>query len=161
MKRIMGLILILLLALTACDTGGQQSNGSFSIELSDGIEATLDQNNAQSRVSVGDEAGGYQIWFGRQEADLAVFFIFWGTDTIEADDYELFQGVPRDGVVVATVLENSDSIRSFAASGGTLTITQVGDTISGSFTMTLTDVTASENGEISVTGSFDNIPVSQ
>ncbi len=148
MKTLLRPIFLGLLFLTAA-CGGQQpastdntgsvqssSTGStFSVEVTGSMNATLASGAATSSFTeeaYTEDFGSYVLWFG-DGAGLAVSLIFYSKEAPQPGTYDI-TNASQENTVSALVINNRDTLQSFALSQGSITLESAGESVSGSFT---------------------------
>ncbi len=155
---LLSLLVVLLAVLTAC--GGSGGNGGsasgFQFTITGDIQATMNVTNAQASIEpIVDEEEVLSLYF-RENTDRIVAFIL--PPDVQAGEYELGLTADVEGNYTDST---GDTTRFFAPTGGTLTLTQVGESFSGSFEFTAADAMVFDGDAptVTISGSFSNVPL--
>lgn len=181
-KRLM-LMLVVIALLAACGggaaptqsggggapaSGGSSSGGaaaggeSFSFEVGGAETATLASPDFSANYSTDDldeETTIHQLWFGGDGA-RAISLMFYGDEPPAAGTFTFTDEFTTDpGTASLLYVNNSEGVKSYTQTGGTVTLTKSGDSYSGSVDATLSGgaAGASEQQTLTLKGTFNEI----
>ena len=143
--------------------GGAAAGGeSFSFEVGGAETVTLatpDFNANYSTDDLDEETTIHQLWFGGDGA-RAISIMFYGDEPPAAGTFTLTDEFTTDpGTVSLLYVNNSEGVTAYTQTGGTVTLTQSGDSYSGSVDATLSGgaAGASEPQTLTLKGTFNEI----
>lgn len=177
-KRLI-LMLVIVTLLAACGGAPTQSGGgdappsnagggaaaggeSFSLEIGGAETAALASPDFSANYSsdeLDEETTIHQLWFGG-DGERAISLMFYGDEPPAAGTFTLTSDFSMEpGAVSLLFVNNSDGVKSYTQTGGTVTLTQSGSSYSGSLDATLSGgaAGAGEPQTITIKGTFNEI----
>jgi hypothetical protein len=158
------LLTMLLSFLTACGGNAAPSGGNpggsasgFQFTITGDIEATMNVTNSQASIEpIVDEEEVLSLYFTENTDRLVVFVL---PPDVQAGEYDLTE--TSSGVQGTFNDSSGETTLYFAPTGGTLNLTQVGESFSGSFEFTAADAMDFDGdaATVIISGSFSNVPL--
>jgi hypothetical protein len=135
------LALVMLCVLSGCGNqpAGGGSGETFSVEVTGDTSFTFSNSDGTARLGEDTSTGSsiYTLQFVDKESTRTVAILFY-TAKPTAGTHKITSSLETANTIQALVTSNVDGLKSYATAEGTLTLTAVGDTLSGSFEFTAT-----------------------